>query len=72
MKGINIITRIQVYPIGWMNFDSKKNGGKKVVLAKPKHQYRVSQREECVCGANHEKNIDYYENPSLFHTMDKL
>ena len=55
-----------------MNFDYKENGGMKALLANPKHQYHVSQCGEHDCSAQHKKNVDYYENPSLTHLMDKL
>ena len=42
-KRMMAMTWIQVYPIWWMNFDSKKDDGKKAFLAKPKHQNHVSQ-----------------------------
>ena len=38
---------IHVCLISWMNFAYKENGGKKVFLANPKHQYHVSQSGEC-------------------------
>ena len=44
----------------------------KASLTNPKHQYLVSQRGEHDCMPNHKKNIDYYENPSLTHLVDKL
>ena len=45
---------------------------RKTFLAKPKHQYRVSQYGEKDCSAQSQKNRDYYENPSLTHFMDEL
>ena len=45
---------------------------RKAFLAKPKHQYRVSQCGEHDCSATNIKNGDYYENPSLIHFTDKL
>ena len=42
-KNIEIIMRIQVCSIRWMNFDSKENGGNKAFLAKLKYQNCVSR-----------------------------
>ena len=36
-KRIEIIKRIQVCLISWMNFNNKENGGKNAFLANPKH-----------------------------------
>ena len=44
---------------------------RKVFLANPKHQYRVSQRREHDCSAHNEKNGDYYGYPSLTHLTDE-
>ena len=44
---------------------------RKVFLAKPKQQYRVSQYREHDCSANNKKNGDYNKYPSLSHFMDK-
>ena len=51
-KLMEIIMGVQVCLISQMNFDYKKNGGKKVFLANPKHQYDVSQCGEHDCHAN--------------------
>ena len=45
--------------------------GKKAFLAIPKHEYRVSRREEYDYSAYNEKNGDYNEYPILSHFMDK-
>ena len=37
IKIIEVITRIYIYLIGQMNFDSKENVRRKAFLAKPKH-----------------------------------
>ena len=50
-----------------MNINYKENGGKNAFLTNPKHQYRVSHKEEHDCGAHNEKNGDYNEYLSLFH-----
>ena len=71
-KRMEIIKRIQVCLISWMNFDYEKNGGKKALHENPKHQYRVSQYREHGCHANNKKNGDCYEYPSLSHFTDKL
>ena len=42
-NGMEVIIRIQVCLISWMNFDNKENGGKKSFSANPKHQYHASQ-----------------------------
>ena len=44
----------------------------KVLLANPKHQYRVSQYGEHDSSANNKKNGDYYEYPHLSQLMDEL
>ena len=54
-----------------MNLNSK-NGRKISFLTKSKHQYHLSQREECVYGANDEKKGDYYANPCLSQLKDEL
>ena len=41
-KKMETIMSNQVYPISRMNFYFTKNGGKKALLANPKHQYHVS------------------------------
>ena len=58
-KGKEIVMSIQVCLISWMNFNYKENGGKKALLANPKHQYRVSQCVEYDCHANNKRNGDY-------------
>ena len=55
-----------------MNIDYKKNGGKKVFLANPKHQYGVFQCVEHDCSANNKRYRDYYKNPSLPYLTNKL
>ena len=71
-KRMEIVMSIQVCPISWMNFDCEKNGGKKAILANPKHQYHVSQSREQDYHVNNKKNGDCYEYPSLFHFSNKL
>ena len=44
----------------------------KAFLAKPKHQYRLSQYGEHGCSAHNSKNADYNEYPSLSHLVDEL
>ena len=68
-KRMEIVISIQDCPISWMNF-YKKNGGKKILLANPKHQYCVSQCGEHCCHANNKKNRYYYEYPSLSQFTD--
>ena len=70
-KRMEIIIRIQVCLISWMNFDSMKNGRKKALLANPNNQYRVSQCGGHDCWANNKKNRDYYEYPRLSHFTDE-
>ena len=53
-----------------MNFNFKENGANKSILAKPKHQYSVSQYGKDDCSAHNENNGDYNEYPSLSHFMD--
>ena len=48
MKIHEIIMRIQVCLIWWMNIDSMENSGKKAFYAKTKHPYCVSQWGEYV------------------------
>ena len=55
-----------------MDFDSKKNGGRKAFLAKPKHQYHISQLEELIFVVLSGKNEDHYENPCSSHLKDEL
>ena len=50
----------------------RKMVDRKVFLANPKHQYRVSQYGEHDCRATNKMNGDYYGHPSLTHLMDKL
>ena len=45
---------------------------RKAFLAKPKHQYRVSQRGEHDYSAHNKKNGDYYKYSGLFQFMDEL
>ena len=45
---------------------------RKVFLANPRHQYRVSRWEEHDCSAYNKKNGDDYEYPSLSHFMDNI
>ena len=71
-KKTEIVTGIQVCLILWMNFDYKKNGGKKAFLANLKYQYRVSQCGEHDCCANNKKIGDYYVHPDLSNFTDKL
>ena len=58
-KRMEIVMGIQVCLILWMNIDYDKNGGKKVLLANPKHQYPVFQCGEHDCHANNKMNGDY-------------
>ena len=58
-KRMEIFMSIQVCLISWMNFNYEENGGKKALLANPKHQYRVSQCVEHDCNANNKKNGDF-------------
>ena len=44
----------------------------KAFLVNPKHQYHVSQCGEHDSSGRQKKNVDYYENPSLTHLMDKF
>ena len=44
---------------------------RKVFLANPKRQYRVSKCGEQDCNAHNEENEDYNEYPSLSHFTDK-
>ena len=71
-KRMEIVMSIQVSFIPRMSFDYKENSGKKVVLANPKHQYRVSQCGKHDCNANNKKNGDCYEYPSLSLFTDEL
>ena len=43
---------------------------RKAFLTNQKHQHRVSQYGEHDCGANSQKNGDYYEYASLSHFTD--
>ena len=45
---------------------------RKASLAKPKHQYHVSQCGEHDYGANNKKNGDYEDYLGLSHLMDEL
>ena len=45
---------------------------RKIVLAKPKHQYRVPNKENVIIVPDREKIRDYYENPSFSYWMDEL
>ena len=45
---------------------------RKVLLMKPRHQYRLSQRGEWTYGAQSLKKRDYYVNPSLSKLKDEL
>ena len=44
---------------------------RKVFLANPKHQYRVSLYGEHDCGAYKKKSENYYEYPNLTHFIDE-
>ena len=59
-KRMEIVISIQVSRISRMNFDYKKNGGKKIFYCKSKHEDRVSQCGEHDCSANDKNNEDYY------------
>ena len=52
---MEIIMRIQIWPIWGMKFNSKENGGKKTFHAKPKQDNRVSQWKKLVCSAQSPK-----------------
>ena len=71
-KRMEIITSIQVYLISWININYNKMVERKVFLANPKPQDRVSQYGEHDCPAHNKKNGDYYEYPSLYHFMNEL
>ena len=71
-KIMEIVIDIQVSLISWMNFDYKKNGGRKAFLANPNHQYHVSQYGEQDFHANNKKNGDPYAYPCLYHFTDEL
>ena len=45
---------------------------KKAFLAKPKHQYRVPNKENMIVVPDREKNKNYYKNPSLSYLMYEL
>ena len=53
-----------------MNFNYKENRGKESYLAKPKHQYHVSQCGEHDCNAHNKNNGYYYEYLSLSDFMN--
>ena len=44
---------------------------RKAFLTNPKRQYHVSQYGEHDYSAHNEKNVDYYEYPSLTHFEDE-
>ena len=54
-KRIEIVMGIQVCLISWINFDYMENGGKKALLAIPKHQYHLFQCGEHDYRANNKK-----------------
>ena len=72
MKRMEIVMSIQVCLISWVSFDYEENGGKKALLANPKHQYHISQCGDHDCNANNKKNGDSYRYPSLSHFMNEL
>ena len=73
MKRMEIITRIQVFLIGQMSFDSLwKMVDRKAFVAKQKQQYHVSQCGEQDCHAKNKKNGVYYGYPSLSPFPNKL
>ena len=49
--------RFQVCPIWWMNIDFKENGGKKSILAIPKHQTLYPNKENVFIVPKH-KNME--------------
>ena len=51
-KKMEVAMSIQVCLISQINTDYDENGGKKVFLANPNHQYDVSQCGEHDCHAN--------------------
>ena len=69
---MEIIMRIQVYLISQMNMDYEENGGKKALIANPKHHCHAPQCGEHDCSATKKKNRDYYKYPNLYHFMDAL
>ena len=71
-KIMEIIISIQVCSISQINFSYKENGERKAFLAKPKHQYHVSQCGKLDCSANNKKNRDCIEYPSLSFFMNEL
>ena len=69
---MEIITRIQVCLISWMNINYKENGGRKAFLTNPKHQCCASQWGEHDCSEHNKKNVDdCSESPCLSNFMDE-
>ena len=69
---MEIITSIQVcFIYGW-TLVIWTTLERKAFVANPKHQYHVSQWGEQVYGAHSQKNEDYYDNPSLSHSMNEF
>ena len=71
-KRMENVIGIQLCLVSLMNFDYKENGGKRALLANPKHQCHVSQCGEHDCSTNNKKNGDYYEYPSLSPFSNEL
>ena len=69
---MEIITRIQVYLIWGMNFDSKQNGGKKHFLQNQSIKIMYPNEENMFIVSNHERNGDYQKNQSLSYLMNEL
>ena len=72
-KRMEIITRTQVCLISQMNIDYKENGGKNWFFSQIQSINIVyPNKENIVVVPNHNRNGEYYENPSLSHFTDKL
>ena len=70
---MEIITRIQVYPIRWTSFDSKGNSGNKRLFLQNESIKIVHPNEKNVLIVlNHHKNGDYYDNPNLANLRDEI
>ena len=69
---MEIITRIQVCLVWWMNFNFMENVDKKLFLTNQSINIMYPNKENMIVIPNNKRNKDYYENPSLSDLMDEF
>ena len=72
-KRIDIIMRIHVCLLWWMNFNSIENGGKKKLFTRNQSvNVMYPNKDNVFMVPNHKKSGDYYKNPCWSHLMKEL